>query len=67
MDERDTGKYPIKSKIPRYGMGYDYYDWICPTCGNFLAFEPDIDHISQRCQKCGQLLIKPEENNYGLR
>lgn len=30
---------PSRSKTPRYGAGDVYYDWICPTCGTFLAFE----------------------------
>ena len=45
---------PVKSKEPRYGMGYEYYDWECPTCGGFLAPEParSGDH---HC-KCGQAI-----------
>lgn len=45
---------PVKSKDPRYGMGYEYYDWECPTCGGFLAPEParSGDH---HC-KCGQAI-----------
>ena len=44
---------PEQSKIPRYGMGYEYYDWYCPTCGRFLAFEPSKgDH---HCT-CGQAI-----------
>ena len=45
---------PVKSKDPRYGMGYEYHDWECPTCGGFLAPEParSGDH---HC-KCGQAI-----------
>lgn len=37
--EKQIPKKPKQSKVPRYGMGYEYYDWCCPTCGKFLAFE----------------------------
>ncbi len=53
---RDMPIFPEKFDIPRYGMGCEYYDWKCPTCGKFLAYEPDIKSIPRRCQGCGQLL-----------
>ena len=55
--EKQMPKKPVKSKKPRYGMGYDYYDWECPTCGGFLAFEPDLDRLKKvhHC-KCGQAI-----------
>lgn len=55
-NEKDIAKQPVKSKMARWGMGYDYYDWECPTCGAFLAPEPAEDEIPRRCQYCGQLL-----------
>ena len=56
--EKQIPKKPEQSKIPRYGMGYEYYDWYCPTCGRFLAFESSNgDH---HCT-CGQA-IEWEEN-----
>lgn len=58
MDDKDVPKIPIKSEKPRYGMGNEYFDWVCPTCGKFLAYEPDIDGIPKRCKGCGQLLNK---------
>lgn len=58
MSERDIPKRPVKSKEPRYGMGYDYYDWVCPTCGRFLAYEPNEEGIPKRCQNCGQLILR---------
>lgn len=58
MDVRDVPAKPVKSKEPRLGMGYEYYDWVCPTCGKFLAYEPNIDGIPRRCQNCGQRLMK---------
>ena len=45
---------PKKEKEPRYGMGYAYYDWICPTCGRTIAFEPAISG-NHHC-KCGQAI-----------
>ena len=56
MDERDIARKPIKDKHPRYGMGYEYYDWMCPKCNFFLQFEPAYRDIPRRCQNCGQLL-----------
>ena len=51
--EKQIPKKPEQSKIPRYGMGYEYYDWYCPTCGRFLAFESSKgDH---HCT-CGQAI-----------
>lgn len=46
--------HPVQSKEPRSGMGYDYYDWACPTCGCFLAFEPA--KIGPHHCICGQLI-----------
>ena len=59
MDKRDAEIEVVRSKTPRYGMGYDYYDWRCPTCDGQVAFEPDIEGIPKRCPHCGQLLKKP--------
>lgn len=58
MQQRDIEKLPEKCTEPRFGMGYEYYDWRCPTCKKFLAYEPDIKGIPRRCQNCGQLLAK---------
>lgn len=56
--EKQIPKKPEKSKIPRYGMGYEYHDWCCPTCERFLAFEPSKgDH---HCY-CGQAIDWEEE------
>lgn len=54
--EKDTPKAPKKSDIPRYGMGYEYYDWCCPTCNKFLAFEGDTERQKIHHCKCGQRL-----------
>lgn len=45
---------PVKSKEPRYGMGYVYHDWVCPSCGEFLAPEP-AKTGSHHC-RCGQVI-----------
>ena len=56
--EKQIPLKPEQSKIPRYGMGYEYYDWYCPTCGRFLAFESSKgDH---HCT-CGQAIDWEEE------
>ena len=44
-----------QSKTPRYGMGYEYYDWHCPNCGRFLAYEPYKCNIPKICV-CGQII-----------
>ena len=45
---------PVKSKKERYGMGYVYHDWVCPSCGKFLAYEPE-ESGCHHC-KCGQAI-----------
>ena len=49
-------KEPIqpKDKI-RYGMGYDYHDYYCPTCGEFLEPEPKGNRLKEESalSKCG--------------
>ena len=60
-EERDIAKEPIKDSTPRCGMGYEYFDWLCPLCKKFVAYEPDINRIPNRCQQCGQLLKIPSE------
>ena len=54
--EKDTPKAPKQSDIPRYGMGYEFYDWYCPTCNKLLAHECDSErHRIHHCE-CGQRL-----------
>lgn len=55
-DEINIPKMPKQYTEPRFGMGYEYYDWKCPTCNKFLAYEPNVNGIPRRCQNCGQLL-----------
>lgn len=57
-DEKDIPKMVEQYKEPRFGMGYEYYDWKCPTCKKFLAYEPNIDGIPKRCPNCGQAIMK---------
>ena len=59
MEERDIAKEPVKDIKPRFGMGYEYYDWLCPNCRHFIAYEPNVNGIPKRCQECGQLIKKP--------
>lgn len=54
--EKDIPKAPKKSDIPRYGMGYEYYDWCCPTCNKLLAFECDTKRQYIHHCECGQRL-----------
>ena len=56
--EKQIPKKPEQSKTPRYGMGYEYYDWHCPTCGRFLAFESSKG--GHHCI-CGQAIDWEEE------
>lgn len=59
--QKDIPIKVAKDKEPRFGMGYEYYDWVCPTCGWYLAPEPAIKNIPRRCGYCGQLLERVEE------
>lgn len=43
---------PVQSKEARFGMGYEYHDWCCPTCGKYLAPEPTYKG-NHHCE-CGQ-------------
>lgn len=52
--EKQIPMKPIKSKKERYGMGYVYHDWVCPSCGRFLAYEPE-ESGCHHC-KCGQAI-----------
>ena len=54
--EKQIPKMAIKSKEPRYGMGEEYHDWICPTCGEWLAYSPDRRRFGIHHCYCGQKL-----------
>ena len=56
--DKDTPRKPIRDTEARWGMGYDYYDWLCPSCKEFLTFEPNWRKIPKRCPECGQLLAE---------
>lgn len=43
MDERDAAKKPMRNDKARYGMGYDYHDWIYPSCKHLLSYEPCLN------------------------
>lgn len=59
--EKQIPKKAIRSKEPRYGMGEEYYDWICPTCGEWLAYSPDRRRYEIHHCRCGQKLDWGEE------
>jgi hypothetical protein len=54
--EKDIPKAPKQSDTPRYGMGYEFYDWYCPTCNKLLAHEVDMERQHIHHCKCGQRL-----------
>lgn len=54
--EKQIPKTAIRSKEPRYGMGEEYYDWVCPTCGEWLAYSPDSRRYEIHHCRCGQKL-----------
>ena len=69
-NKKDIPVAPARSKQLRYGMGYEYYDYECPACGYFLAFEPEGDRykrneVKYRCLNCGELIdwsIEPKQD-----
>lgn len=52
--EKQIPKHPVQSNEPRYGMGNEYYDWICPTCGEWLAWQCDSERFNIHHCQCGQ-------------
>lgn len=61
--EKQIPKMAIRSKEPRYGMGEEYYDWICPTCGKWLAYSPDRRRYEIHHCICGQKLDWSDEDD----
>ncbi len=56
--EKDVAKEPVQTH-KRYGHGNEYYDYYCPECDKFLAYEPQGNRYKQeggwsRCINCGQ-------------
>jgi predicted SprT family Zn-dependent metalloprotease len=56
--EKDIEKEPVQTHV-RYGMGYEYHDYFCPTCDELLAPEPKGNRWKEeggwsRCRNCGQ-------------
>ena len=48
----------IKTAI-RYGMGYEYEDCYCPSCNNFICYEPEREKYlkyMKYCYTCGAKL-----------
>lgn len=41
----------------RYGMGYEYNDYYCPSCNSFICYEHERDKCYEKlsyCSNCGQ-------------
>ena len=67
--EKDEPKKPCQDLVntrhrlvnARYRMGYEYYEYFCPTCKSSLCFEPQLRQFKEkkrsRCPICGQLII----------
>ena len=56
--EKDIAKEPVQTH-KRYGHGYEYDDYYCPECDEFLAYEPQGNGYKReggwsRCKNCGQ-------------
>ena len=62
--EKDIPKTPTQPYI-RYGMGYEYYDYYCPSCDTMLCFEPEGMRMKgvTRCRRCGQLINWEKDQN----
>lgn len=54
--EKQIPKKPIKDSIPFYRLGEPYYDWLCPICNKWLAYECDAQRTSIHHCHCGQAL-----------
>lgn len=54
--QKQIPKKAVRDERPRYGMGYEYYDWACPTCGRLLAFECDRNRSNIHHCRCGQAI-----------
>ena len=65
--EKDIVKEPAQTH-KRYGQGYEYDDYYCPECDEFLAYEPQGNRYKQeggwsRCKNCGQKIKWEVEND----
>lgn len=59
--KRDVPVKPIMMTTPRRTKFFEYYDWKCPICNCFLAYEEDgrhliLAHEKSRCSNCFQLI-----------
>lgn len=54
--EKQIPKKPIKDSKPFYRLGEPYYDWLCPICNKWLAYECDTQRTSIHHCPCGQAL-----------
>jgi len=59
--KRDVPVKPIRMTTPRRTKFFEFYDWKCPVCNCFLAYEEDGKHLilaheKSRCSNCLQLI-----------
>lgn len=59
--KRDVPVKPISMTTPRRTKFFEFYDWKCPVCNCFLAYEEDgkyliLAHEKSRCSNCFQLI-----------
>lgn len=57
-NKRDFPRKPIRSTEPKWHWGFDFYDWLCPSCKCFLAAGLSQPNIPKRCPECGQKIMK---------
>lgn len=59
--KRDVPIRPERMITPRQGKFFEFYDWRCPVCKWFLAFETEgknrmLAHEKSRCINCWQMI-----------
>ncbi len=66
--KRDVPVKPIQMATPRRTKFFEFYDWKCPVCNCFLAYEEDGKHLilaheKSRCSNCFQLIDWSSEDD----
>lgn len=59
IEDYNNAKDVIKSTAPRFFCGETFHDYICPVCHSRVAYEDELDKMSNHCDNCGQLLRRP--------
>ena len=62
--EKEIPKEPTQP-YTRWGMGWDYHDYYCPTCDNYITTEIRGNELKKengwtRCKECGQKILWKE-------